>query len=68
MAIPLSATIITGYEVELKRQDATISHKSTGRMTCDASHFTIEMELAVGENGTTVFERRWHERIRRDMV
>lgn len=65
---PLSATIITGYDVELKRTDATITHKSTGRMTCDATHFTIEMTLDVAENGTTVFERRWHERIPRDMV
>lgn len=65
---PLSATLITEYDVEMVRPDATISHRSTGRMTCDATHFIVEMDLRIGENGKTVFERQWHERIARDMV
>ena len=65
---PLSATLVTAYDVEMVRPDATISHRSTGRMTCDATHFIIEVDLTIGENGTTVFERKWHERIARDMV
>ncbi|MEI8177896.1 CocE/NonD family hydrolase [Aestuariivirga sp.] len=65
---PLSATLITEYDVEMVRPDATITHRSTGRLTCDATHFIIEMDLRIGENGKTVFERQWHEAIARDMV
>jgi predicted acyl esterase len=65
---PLSATLITEYEVEMVRPDATITHRSTGRLTCDATHFIIEMDLRIGENDETVFERHWHENIARDMV
>ena len=66
---PLSATLVTEYEVEMVRPDATITHRSRGRLTCDLTHFIIEMDLTIGENGETVFERRWHERrIVRDMV
>jgi len=66
---PLSATLITEYDVEMVRPDATITHRSKGRLTCDATHFIIQMELTIGENGETVFERHWHEkRIARDMV
>jgi putative CocE/NonD family hydrolase len=65
---PLSAELSTGYMVEMVRPDATVFHRSSGRLTCDAEHFIVEMELAVGENGKTIFERRWHEKIARDMV
>jgi hypothetical protein len=66
---PLSATIVTEYDVEMVRPDATITHRSRGKLTCDATHFIIEMELSIGENGETVFERHWHEkRIARDLV
>ncbi len=37
-------------------------------MSSDATHFIIDMTLAIGENGATIFERTWHERIERDMV
>ena len=65
---PLSATLVTEYEVEMVRPDATITHRSRGRLTCDATHFIVEMDLRIGENGQTVFERKWHETIARDMV
>lgn len=65
---PLSATLETGFSVELVRADARLIHRSKGRLTCDATHFIVEMDLAVGENGETIFERRWHEKIPRDMV
>ena len=65
---PLSATLHTGYTVEIVRPDTTISHHSTGRLTCDATHFIVEMKLDVGENGQTIFQRQWHEKIPRDMV
>jgi putative CocE/NonD family hydrolase len=65
---PLSATLTTNYEVELQRPDTTVFHRSTGRLTCDATHFIVEMSLSVGENGKETHARQWHERIARDMV
>jgi hypothetical protein len=34
----------------------------------DASAFTVEIEICVTEDGAPFFERRWHERIPRDLV
>ena len=65
---PLSALTDTDYFVEMKRRDATITHRSHGTLTCDATHFIVKMELKIEENGVQVFERQWHERIKRDMV
>ncbi len=65
---PLSAVTITDNRVEIHRPDATITHHSRGRMSCDATHFIVEMDLTLTENDTEVFSRKWHERIPRDMV
>ena len=65
---PLSAVATTEYTVEMVRPDTTVSHRSVGRMHCDATHFLIEMDLTIGENGKTIFQRTWHEKIPRDMV
>jgi hypothetical protein len=37
-------------------------------MTCDAKNFIIEMDLEIFENGVSQFQRKWRERIKRDMV
>ena len=65
---PLSATLTTSYTVEVVRPGATLSHHSTGRLTCDSTQFIVEMDMKIGENGKIIFERRWHEKIARDMV
>ena len=65
---PLSAKIITDFRVELARNDTTITHHSHGTMTCDAKNFMIEMDLEILENGVSQFQRKWRERIKRDMV
>ena len=65
---PLSAKIITDFRVELARKDTTITHHSRGTMTCDAKNFIIEMDLEIFENGVSQFQRKWRERIKRDMV
>ena len=65
---PLSARQTTHYRVEIRRPDTTITHESRGTLTCDATHFTVKMQLSVGENGQNLFTRSWHERIPRDMV
>ena len=65
---PLSASMTTEYKVEIRRPDATITHHSWGTMSSDATDFIIEMNLVLGQDGEQVFERRWHERIPRDMV
>ncbi len=63
---PLSAVTTTEYRVTLARPDATIGHHSKGRLSCDATHFRLETELTVTENGQPFFQRRWDERIARD--
>jgi uncharacterized protein len=65
---PLSACIDTHYNVQIQRPDATCGHESTGRMTCDATHFRVEVSLSVTENGAQIFHRTWDERVARDMV
>lgn len=63
---PLSAVTTTEYRVTLARPDATIGHHSTGRLSCDATHFRLETVLTVTENGQPFFQRSWDERIPRD--
>jgi putative CocE/NonD family hydrolase len=65
---PLSARMHTDYRIEIRRPDTTIGHHSWGSMSCDATHFIIEMDIELSENGKTVFSRHWDERIPRDMV
>ncbi|MBI1417871.1 MAG: CocE/NonD family hydrolase [Limimaricola sp.] len=65
---PLSAVTYTDNKVEIRRPDATITHHSKGSMSCDATHFIIDMELVLHEDGKQVFAKSWHERIPREMV
>jgi predicted acyl esterase len=65
---PLSAVTITDNRVEIRRPDATIVHHSKGTMRCDATHFIVDMDLRLTEDGREVFSKSWHERIPRDMV
>ena len=65
---PLSARMTTDYAVTIRRADGEFGHKSRGGMSCDATHFIIDMSLEVTENGIPVFANAWHERIPRDMV
>ncbi len=65
---PLSAVTLAGYTVGIQRRDTTVGHHSTGRLTCDATHFILDSTLTISENGTDIFHRKWHERIRRDLV
>ena len=65
---PLSAAITTDFKVTIQRPDTTVGHHSTGKMTCDATHFILESDLTISENGATIFHREWRERIQRDMV
>jgi hypothetical protein len=65
---PLSAVTTTEYTVSIARPDATAGHHSTGRLSCDATHFRLQSQLTVTENGQTIFERSWDKRIARDLV
>jgi putative CocE/NonD family hydrolase len=65
---PLSATSLTEYRVEIERADTTVVHESKGRLTCDATHFRVEMDLTISENGRTLFTRSWDERFARDHI
>jgi hypothetical protein len=65
---PLSAVSECGYEVTIARKDAVMGHRSTGSLSCDATHFIVRTRLAITENGVEIFARDWDERIVRDMV
>lgn len=65
---PLTAICETDCMAEIERPDGTFRHESRGRMSCDASHFHIEMVLTVLENGAAIFCRSWKESIARDNV
>ena len=65
---PLSARTLTEYRVEIARADTVVEHHSTGTLSCDATHFRIEMDLTIRENGTRIYHRHWDERIARDHI
>lgn len=65
---PLSARCETCYRVEVARPDATFAHESHGTLSCDATHFRVEAEVVLLEDGQEVFRRAWDERIPRDMA
>lgn len=35
-------------------------------MTCDATHFRIEAEIVISENGREIHRRAWDEKVPRD--
>ena len=63
---PLSATCETSYSVQILRPDGVFAHESNGILSCDATHFRVQMTLRLSENGEQVFARDWDERIPRD--
>ena len=63
---PLSARCETRYTVQIERPDGTFGHESEGSLSCDATHFIVQMRLRLTENGSEVFARDWNERIPRD--
>ncbi len=65
---PLSAVTTTDYDVTIARPDATVGHHSTGRLSCDATHFLLETDVKVSENGKVIFGKRWTKRIARDLL
>ncbi len=65
---PLSAEMLTEYDVTLARADGVYGHRSRGRLWCDARHFHVEVDLEVSENGRIVHSRQWRESIPRDHV
>jgi putative CocE/NonD family hydrolase len=65
---PLSSRIETDYRVTLTRKDTAVTHHSRGVMTCDATHFRFEVEMEVFEKETSVFRRKWDQRIKRDYL
>ncbi|MBL9053753.1 MAG: CocE/NonD family hydrolase, partial [Tabrizicola sp.] len=63
---PLSAVTETAYRVEQIRPDGEFVHQSTGRMSCDLTHFHFAAEIVILENGTEIHRRQWQEAIPRD--
>lgn len=65
---PCSAVTRTEFGATMQFPDITIHHHSTGRLSCTATHFRVEMALKIHEADTLIFERTWDEEIARDMV
>jgi hypothetical protein len=65
---PLSARVSTDNWVVTTRKDTEVKHHSWGSLTCDATHFIVEMNLTAHERGKLIFERQWKKRIKRDLV
>ncbi len=65
---PLTAVCETEYAVMLARPDVVAGHWNKGRLWCDATHFHVEVDLRVTEDGVTVFENQWRESFPRDHV
>jgi hypothetical protein len=65
---PTTAAMITEYQVTMQFPDVTIHHHSTGRMSCSATHFRVQMQVVLHQGDALVYERSWDEEIARDMV
>ena len=65
---PLSAECICEYRVTLKRPEVLAGHHSLTRLTCDATHFHLQTELQVTENGEEFFARVWNRSFPRDFI
>jgi hypothetical protein len=65
---PLSAATETAYRVEQIRADGVFVHESTGRMSCDLTHFHFGAEIVILENGAEIHRRQWQEAIPRDHI
>jgi hypothetical protein len=65
---PLSARVTADNWVVTTRKDTEVKHHSWGSLTCDATHFIVEMNLTAHERGKLIFERQWKKRIKRDLV
>jgi uncharacterized protein len=65
---PTSAAMTTDYRSETVFPNVTIHHHSTGRLSCTATHFRVQMTLEVREGDALIFEHAWDEEIARDMV
>jgi uncharacterized protein len=65
---PNSAAMTTDYRAETAFPDVTVHHHSTGRLSCTATHFRVQITLDIHEGTTQIFHRTWDEEIARDMV
>ena len=65
---PLSARTITDYRVTARMGAHTFGHHSHGSLSCDATHFHVEMQVIVTEGGTEVHRQSWRESFARDMI
>ena len=65
---PLSAEMSSRYVVVQTRADGVFTHDSTSRMTCDFTHFHVQAEVVITENGHEIHRRTWNEAIARDHI
>ena len=65
---PLSAVTTTRFRIRVERAGTSAEHFSEGRLSCDATHFRVEMDVTIREQDEVIFTRHWDERIARDHV
>ncbi len=65
---PLSAVSETRWVAERSRGAWSIRTVTTQRLTANATHFLIEARLEAYEGASLVIERRWNERVRRELM
>ena len=63
---PLSARTTSRFRTVVTRAGTSCEHLSEGTLSCDATHFRVQMRLEARENGEVIFTRDWDERIPRD--
>ncbi|HTW26021.1 MAG TPA: CocE/NonD family hydrolase C-terminal non-catalytic domain-containing protein, partial [Acetobacteraceae bacterium] len=65
---PLSARFVLTQRYDMGRDGWRIGIETETMMTADATSFHLTGTLRVAENGAPVAERRWADRIARDLV
>ena len=65
---PLSARTITDYQVKARMGSHHFGHHSHGSLSCDATHFHVEMQVWVTKDGVEVHRQNWRESFARDML
>ena len=56
-SIDMQDIIEKGFGPNMMQSDVRFLHESEGSLSCDATHFIVQMALRIFENGTEVFAR-----------
>ncbi len=65
---PLSASAHSEHEIAIARDTWRTRVRARAQLTCDATTFSVQTDLAASEDDETVFTRDWSFEIPRDHV